>query len=106
MGELDLISWIPPWVHSGDLAGYVVLPSDFSTQIQQSRLVAPQVHLEGSQPGLSGSILQAVSQSFTALAGTAGVRFAPKVTYLYGGPDFDTLDVPATTLAKIRELVK
>jgi ABC-2 type transport system permease protein len=79
-------------LHSGGLAGYVVLPSDFSTQIQQSRLVAPQVHLEGSQPGLSGSILQAVSQSFTALAGTAGVRFAPKVTYLYGGPDFDTLD--------------
>jgi len=79
-------------LRSGDLAGYVLLPADFSTQIQQARLVAPEVHLEGSQPGLSGSILQAVSQSFTALAGTAGVRFTPRVTYLYGGPSFDTLD--------------
>jgi ABC-2 type transport system permease protein len=79
-------------LRNADLAGYVVLPPDFSTQIQQARLVAPEVHLEGSQPGLSGSILQAVSQSFTALAGTAGVRFEPKVTYRYGGPNFDTLD--------------
>src|SRR6202040_2437648 len=45
------------------------------------------------QPGLSQSTLQAVSQSFAALAGQAGgVRFAPHVTFLYGGPNFDTLD--------------
>ena len=79
-------------LRNGDVAGYIVLPPEFSAQAQQARVVAPEVRLEGSQPGLSGSILQAVSQSFTALAGTAGVRFAPKVTYLYGGPSFDTLD--------------
>jgi len=79
-------------LHNGDLAGYVVLPPDFSAQAQQARVVAPDVRLEGSQPGLSGSILQAVSQSFTALASTAGVHFEPRVTYLYGGPNFDTLD--------------
>src|SRR2546421_1568742 len=80
-------------LRSGDLAGYVLLPSDFSVKAQQSRLIAPDVHLEGSQPGLSQSILQAVSESFAALAGQAGgVRFAPQVTFLYGGPNFDTLD--------------
>ncbi|TMC38999.1 MAG: ABC transporter permease [Chloroflexi bacterium] len=80
-------------LRSGDLAGYVLLPSDFSVKAQQSRLIAPEVHLEGSQPGLSQSILQAVSESFAALAGQAGgVRFAPQVTFLYGGPNFDTLD--------------
>ena len=71
----------------------MLLPSDFSVKAQQSRLIAPEVHLEGSQPGLSQSILQAVSESFAALAGQAGgVRFAPQVTFLYGGPNFDTLD--------------
>lgn len=80
-------------LRSGDIAGYVVLPSDFSSQAQQSRQFALQVHLEGSQPGLSGSILQAVAQSFTALASQAGgVRFEMRTTYLYGGSNFDTLD--------------
>jgi len=79
-------------LRNGDLAGYIVLPPDFSAQAQQAHTVAPDVRLEGSQPGLSGSILQAVGQSFTALVGTAGVHFAPKVSYLYGGPTFDTLD--------------
>src|SRR6266487_221819 len=50
-------------LRSGDIAGYVLLPSDFSAKAQQSRLIAPEIHLEGSQPGLSQSILQAVSQS-------------------------------------------
>ena len=80
-------------LRSGDIAGYVVLPSDFSVQAQQQRLIAPEIHLEGSQPGLSGSILQAVSQSFVALASQAGgVQLTSRVTYLYGGPSFDTLD--------------
>src|SRR6266849_8227061 len=38
-------------LRSGDIAGYVLLPSDFTAQVQQHRIVAPQVHLEGSQPG-------------------------------------------------------
>src|SRR5439155_22950903 len=80
----------PPSV---DTAGYVLLPTDFFVRAQQSRLITPDVNLEGSQPGLSQSILQAVSESFAALAGQAGgVRFTPRVTFLYGGPNFDTLD--------------
>src|SRR2546426_608808 len=80
-------------LRSGDIAGYVVLPPDFSVQALQSRQVAPEVHLEGSQPGLSQTILQAVTQSYAALASQAsGVRFAPRISFLYGGPGFDTLD--------------
>src|SRR5256712_7581566 len=79
-------------LRSGELAGYVLLPSDFSSRAQQSRVISPEVHLEGSQPGLSQTILQAVSESFAALAGQAGGgRFAPQVTFLYGGPTLDTL---------------
>src|SRR5260370_12634862 len=79
-------------LRSGDIAGYVLLPGDFTAQVQQHRLVAPEVHLEGSQPGLSQSILQSVSQSFVALAGQAGgVQFTPRITFLYGGPGFTTL---------------
>src|SRR6202165_313941 len=59
-------------LRSGDISGYVLLPSDFSVQAQQHRIIAPEVHLEGSQPGLSQSILAAVSQSFVALAGHDG----------------------------------
>src|SRR3979409_2627523 len=40
-------------LRSGDIAGYVLLPSDFTAHVQQRRIVAPDVHLEGSQPGLS-----------------------------------------------------
>jgi ABC-2 type transport system permease protein len=79
-------------LHAGDIAGYVILPSDFSSQAQQSRDLVVQVRLEGSQPGLSQSILQAVAQSFTSLAGQAGVRFSIERSYLYGGENFDTLD--------------
>ena len=39
-------------LRNGEVAGYVVLDSDFSTQAQQSRLIAPQVRIEGSQPAL------------------------------------------------------
>src|SRR5256885_13820068 len=79
-------------LRSGELAGYVLLPSDFSSRAQQFRVISPEIHLEGSQPGLSQTMVQAVSESFAALAGQVGVRFAPQVTFLYGGPRFDTLD--------------
>src|SRR2546429_387526 len=48
-------------LRSGDLAGYVLLPSDFSSRAQQSRVISPEIHLEGSQPGLSQTMVQAVS---------------------------------------------
>ena len=80
-------------LRSGDLGDYVLLQSDCSAGAQQSRVISPEIHLEGSQPGLSQTIVQAVGQSFAGLAGQAGgVRFAPQVTFVYGGPSFDTLD--------------
>src|SRR5205809_300814 len=80
-------------LRSGDLGDYVLLQSDCSAGAQQSRVISPEIHLEGSQPGLSQTIVQAVGQSFAGRAGQAGgVRFAPQVTFVYGGPSFDTLD--------------
>ncbi|HLQ60891.1 MAG TPA: ABC transporter permease [Candidatus Acidoferrales bacterium] len=85
-------------LHDGSLAAYIVLPADFSSRALQGHVIAPEVHLEGSQPGPSGTVLQALSQSLAAAAssasapGVASVRLEPKISYLYGGPDFDTLD--------------
>ena len=78
----------------GSLVAYIVLPSDFS-QRAQSGTVAPVVHLEGSQPGEAAPVLQALQEALVKLASqVAGrsVNFQPQVEYLYGGPDYDTLD--------------
>ena len=77
----------------GSLAAYIVFPSDFS-QRAQSGLIAPQVHFEGSQPGSATPVLQALQQALSSSASQApgAIRFAPQLTYLYGGPDLDTLD--------------
>src|SRR5713226_2733921 len=78
----------------GSLVAYIVFPSDFS-QRAQAGVVAPEVHLEGSQPGTSAPVLQALQQALSSMAASApgaGLHFAPQVHYLYGGPGFDTLD--------------
>ncbi len=77
----------------GSLAAYIVLPSDFS-QRAQSGVIAPQVHLEGSQPSSASAVLQALQQSLASAASQApgAIKFEPQVTYLYGGPNLDTLD--------------
>ena len=78
----------------GSLAAYIVLPSNF-TQQAQSGTIAPEVHLEGSQPNQNAAVLQALQGALGAAASqgpNAGVRVAPHVTYLYGGADLDTLD--------------
>jgi len=77
----------------GSLAAYIVFPSNFS-QRAQSGVIAPQVHLEGSQPGSATPVLQALQQALASAASGApgAVRFEPQVAYLYGGPDLDTLD--------------
>ena len=77
----------------GSLVAYFVFPADFTSRVRQGT-IAPEVHLEGSQPGASSAVLQALQQAITSLAAGPGtaIRFAPKVLYLYGGPDFDTLD--------------
>jgi ABC-2 type transport system permease protein len=77
----------------GSLAAFIVLPSDFS-QRAQSGVIAPEVHLEGSQPSSAGQVLQALQQALASAASRApgAIRFSPQVTYLYGGPGLDTLD--------------
>jgi ABC-2 type transport system permease protein len=78
----------------GSLVAYIVFPSDFSTQAQAGT-IAPDVHLEGSQPGTIAPVLQALQQALIAVASSApgqGLHVQPHVSYLYGGPGFDTLD--------------
>ncbi len=78
----------------GSLAAYIVLPSDFSQKAQAGEIV-PEVHLEGSQPGTTAPVLQALQQALITIATQApgqSVHVQPRVTYLYGGAGFDTLD--------------
>ena len=78
----------------GSLAAYIVFPSDFS-QKAQAGVIAPQVHLEGSQPGTTGPVLQALQAALIGLAARApgqGIHVQPLISYLYGGQGFDTLD--------------
>jgi ABC-2 type transport system permease protein len=74
----------------GSLIAYIVFPANFS-QLAQQGTIAPEMHLEGSQPGLQAPVLQALQDALTSVAASA-VRFQPRVTYLYGGPDLDQLD--------------
>ncbi|HSS93103.1 MAG TPA: ABC transporter permease [Candidatus Dormibacteraeota bacterium] len=76
------------------LAAYIVFPPNFS-QRAQAGTIAPDVHLEGSQPGSSGPVLQALQQALASVASSGpgpGLRFVPQVHYLYGGPSLDLLD--------------
>jgi ABC-2 type transport system permease protein len=78
----------------GSLAAYIVFPSSFTQQAQAGN-IAPEVHLEGSQPGESGPVVQALQQAMSSVAAQApggGLRFKPVISYLYGGPSLDTLD--------------
>jgi ABC-2 type transport system permease protein len=80
-------------VKDGSLVAYIVFPTDFS-QLAQQGTIAPEIHLEGSQPGTQAPVLQAVQDALTSLAAASpsAIRFQPKVSYLYGGPDLDQLD--------------
>jgi ABC-2 type transport system permease protein len=75
----------------GSLAAYIVFPPEFSAQAQGGT-IAPEVHLEGSQPGTTAPVLQALQQALISLGAQGSVHVQPRVTYLYGGPGFDTLD--------------
>lgn len=78
----------------GSLVAYIVFRSDFSQKVQAGS-VTPEVHLEGSQPGENGPVIQALQEAMITLASQAAgrnVNFQPQISYLYGGHDFDTLD--------------
>ena len=51
----------------GSLAAYIVLPSDFSQRAGEGS-IAPEIHLEGSQPGEDSPVLQALQQSLISIA--------------------------------------
>jgi len=74
----------------GSLVAYIVFPPDFS-QLAQQGTIAPEIHLEGSQPGTQAPVLQALQDALASLASSA-IRFQPRITYLYGGPNLDQLD--------------
>ena len=78
----------------GSLVAYIVLPPDFSRQALAGN-IAPQVHIEGSQPGTSAPVLQALQVALASIASqsqSVSVHYAPQVMYLHGGPTLDTLD--------------
>ena len=79
-----------------EIAGYVVFGATFSGDAQRDRLVAPEVHVEGSQPGPSQTVVGAVTQASAAtlasIGGAGAPRLKPSVVYLYGGPTLDSLD--------------
>ena len=80
-------------LRDGSLVAYVVFPQDFS-QTAGSGVISPEVHLEGSQPSSAAPVLQALQSALASAASRSpsSIRVAPKVSYLYGGPDLDTLD--------------
>jgi ABC-2 type transport system permease protein len=74
------------------IGGYILFPSDFSAQAQKGT-IAPEVHLEGSQPSRSADVLQALNAGLsTALSSAAGPHISPKVSYHHGGSNLDSLD--------------
>jgi ABC-2 type transport system permease protein len=77
----------------GSLVAYLVFSADFSQRAQQGT-IAPEIHLEGSQPGAQAPVMQAVQDALLAVAAAtpSAPHFQPKISYLYGGPDLDTLD--------------
>ncbi|HET7466911.1 MAG TPA: ABC transporter permease [Candidatus Dormibacteraeota bacterium] len=77
----------------GSIVAYIVFPPDFS-QSAQGGVIAPQVHVEGSQPNAAAQALQALQSALGSAASNrpGAVRVQPSITYLYGGPNLDTLD--------------
>ncbi|HEY2599605.1 MAG TPA: ABC transporter permease [Candidatus Dormibacteraeota bacterium] len=74
----------------GSLVAYIVFPPDFS-QLARQGTIAPEVHLEGSQPGAQAPVLQAMQDALASIASST-IRFQPRISYLYGGPGLDQLD--------------
>jgi len=78
----------------GSLVAYIVFPPDFS-QKAAAGTVSPELDLEGSQPGEDAPVIQALQQAMTLLTAQVAGRnfsFQPRVIYLYGGSNYDTLD--------------
>jgi ABC-2 type transport system permease protein len=84
---------------SDRVAAYILLPSNLTATVSEGGTAAPEVHLEGTQPGLTQPVLAALDQSEASLLGSIGAQggvhlptLRPHLTYLHGGAGLDTLD--------------
>ena len=75
----------------GSLAGYVRFPCTFSSGAQ-SGAISPEIHLEGSEPTKNTPVVQAAAQAVAAAIAPGNLRVFPRIAYVHGGPDYDTLD--------------
>jgi ABC-2 type transport system permease protein len=94
--DMDLAS-AEDEVRAAKIAGYVRFGPGFTADAINSHVVAPEVHLEGSQPGPSQTVVAAVTQATGAGLGTLAVsggapQLQPRIVYEHGGPSLDTLD--------------
>jgi len=60
----------------GSLVAYILFPANFS-QLAQSGTLAPEIHLEGSQPGASVPVLQALQQALPSVAASGPAAAGP-----------------------------
>jgi ABC-2 type transport system permease protein len=94
-------------LRDGTVQAVIVFPEDFTSGFVQSRQAVLDLRLEGSNPTRSLAITVQVTQAATrALASLAGAGLGAgaaagggalqpvkvEATYLYGGPEFDTVD--------------
>lgn len=85
----------------GRIKAAVVLPPEFSKTVLGERRLHFQLVLEGSNPTDTMSVMQSLSQTaqkaIASLAGQMGTQATPAIDietrYLYGGPQFDALDL-------------
>jgi ABC-2 type transport system permease protein len=85
-------------LEAGRIAAYVLLPSSFSIDAASGR-IAPELHLEGTEPSLNQPVMLALNQALvkgaSTLAARSGVRLpevAVQTSYRYGGRGLDSLD--------------
>ncbi len=84
----------------GRIKAAIILGPDLSKNVLADRRLSFQIILEGSNPTDTTVVMQALSQSAQkAMQSLAGAQGAPVVDiqtgYLYGGPQFDSLDLLA-----------
>ena len=84
---------------SDRVAAYILLPPGLTASGSGGGSVEPEVHLEGTQPGLTQPVLAALDQAEASLLGSLGAQsgahlptIPPHLTYLHGGAGLDTLD--------------
>ncbi|HEY45073.1 MAG TPA: ABC-2 transporter permease [Anaerolineae bacterium] len=109
-------------LRDGTVQGVIVFPEDFSSKFQENRQVVIDLHIEGSNPTRSMTIIARVTEtSMKSLAELVGTSFAipgspqtsegeaalpvvVQTTYLYAGEEFDTMDFVAPVYIAILAL--